>query len=47
MVNIGNEWDEILKPLFESEQYLQIRKFLIEEYSQREIYPPMHDTREA
>lgn len=43
MVNIGNEWDEILKPLFESDKYLQIRKFLIEEYSQREIYPPMHD----
>lgn len=43
MVNIGNEWDEILKPLFENEKYLQIRKFLIEEYSQWEIYPPMHD----
>ena len=43
MVKIGNEWDEILKPLFESDKYLQIRKFLIEEYSKREIYPPMHD----
>ena len=43
MVNIGNDWDEILKPLFESEKYLEIRKFLIKEYSEREIYPSMYD----
>ena len=43
MVNIGNDWDEILAPLFKSDKYLAIRKFLIEEYSAREIYPPMHD----
>ena len=43
MVNIGNDWDEILAPLLNSENYLAIRKFLIKEYSEREIYPPMHD----
>ncbi len=43
MVNIGNDWDEILKELFESEKYLSIRKFLAKEYSEREIYPSMYD----
>lgn len=43
MVNIGNDWDEKLKPLFENEKYLEIRKFLIKEYSEREIYPSMYD----
>ena len=43
MVNIGNDWDEILKPLISHENYLQIRKFLIAEYREREIYPPMYD----
>ena len=43
MVNIGNDWDEILKGLFESEKYLSIRKFLAKEYSEREIYPSMYD----
>ena len=43
MVNIGNDWDEILAPLFESENYKNIRSFLIKEYTEREIYPSMHD----
>lgn len=43
MVNIGNDWDEILKGLFESEKYLSIRKFLAKEYREREIYPSMYD----
>lgn len=43
MVNLANDWDGVLQDLFENEKYLAIRKFLIEEYSQREIYPPMHD----
>ena len=43
MVNIGNSWDEILKPLLSHPNYLAIRQFLIKEYSEREIYPPMHD----
>lgn len=43
MVNIGNEWDELLKESFESEWYKSLRKFLIEEYKSQNIYPNMHD----
>ncbi|MBR2349267.1 MAG: uracil-DNA glycosylase [Clostridia bacterium] len=43
MVNLGNDWDTILAPVFESKQYLDLRKFLIEEYRSRAIYPNMHD----
>lgn len=31
MVNIGNEWDEILNGEFDKEYYQQLRKFLISE----------------
>ncbi len=34
MVNIGNEWDELLKGEFDKEYYLKLRQFLISEYSQ-------------
>ncbi|MGN1100373.1 MAG: uracil-DNA glycosylase, partial [Christensenellales bacterium] len=43
MVHIGNDWDEILKPLFESENYKRIHDVLKEEYFTRVIYPDMHD----
>ena len=43
MVNIGNEWDELLKDEFEKDYYLQLRQFLISEYNSRKIYPPMED----
>lgn len=43
MVKIGNDWDEVLSDLFSSELYLKIREFLKKEYSQRVIYPSMHD----
>lgn len=43
MVNIGNEWDELLRPDFESEEYLRLREFLKKEYSERRIYPGMYD----
>lgn len=43
MVTTGNDWDEILAPLFESENYKTIREFLKKEYSEREIYPSMYD----
>lgn len=43
MVYIGNEWDEKLKPLFESENYLKIREFLKNEYSSHTVYPSMYD----
>lgn len=43
MVNIGNKWDEVLNGEFEKEYYQKLRKFLIEEYSSKTIYPGMHD----
>ncbi len=43
MVNIGNDWDVVLKDVFASEEYLRLREFLKAEYSSRRIYPDMHD----
>lgn len=43
MVNIGNEWDELLKDEFTKEYYLKLREFLKAEYSSRRIYPNMYD----
>ncbi len=43
MVNIGNDWDEILKEEFQSEYYLKIRQILKSEYFSRTVFPPMHD----
>ena len=43
MVHIGNDWDEILKEDFNSENYLSLRQFLIEEYKKYTVYPDMHD----
>lgn len=43
MVTIGNDWDELLKPLFESELYAKIRDFLKKEYSEHIVYPSMYD----
>ncbi len=43
MVNLGNDWDAVLKGEFEKEYYLKLREFLIEEYRSQTIYPNMHD----
>ena len=43
MVNIGNEWDELLKGEFEKEYYLKLREFLKREYFTYQIYPNMYD----
>lgn len=43
MVNIGNDWDDLLKSTFESESYQQLRRFLITEYRTQTIYPDMYD----
>ncbi len=43
MVNIGNDWDNLLLGEFEKEYYLSLRSFLKEEYSSKRIYPNMHD----
>lgn len=43
MVNIGNEWDELLKGEFEKEYYQNLRNFLAKEYAEQIIYPNMYD----
>ncbi len=43
MVNLGNDWDIILKDEFQKEYYLKIREFLKSEYNQRVIFPSMFD----
>jgi uracil-DNA glycosylase len=43
MVNIGNDWDEILREEFKKDYYLKIREFLKCEYSTRQIFPSMYD----
>lgn len=43
MVNIGNDWDDILKDEWEKPYYKQLRQFLKSEYSKYEIYPNMYD----
>ena len=40
MVNIGNDWDELLKEEFEKDYYKTLRKFLVDEYNSRNIFPP-------
>ncbi|MDR2505403.1 MAG: uracil-DNA glycosylase [Oscillospiraceae bacterium] len=40
---IGNLWDEILSPIFQSDAYQNLRKFLKYEYSHHTVYPDMYD----
>ncbi|MDR1953112.1 MAG: uracil-DNA glycosylase [Clostridiales Family XIII bacterium] len=43
MVNLGNDWDDLLKNEFEKDYYLRLRKFLKSEYRRTAVYPDMHD----
>ena len=43
MVQIGNDWDALLKDYFASEPYQQLRMFLAQEYRTHTIYPNMYD----
>lgn len=43
MVNIGNNWDNILKDCFNSANYLSLKEFLKKEYKEHIIYPNMYD----
>ena len=43
MVKLNNSWDALLAPEFESEYYQRLRRFLIDEYKNRTIYPDMYD----
>lgn len=42
-MELGNEWDELLKDEFESDYYAKIRAFLKEEYAKYAVYPPQED----
>ncbi len=43
MVNIGNEWDYLLKEEYEKEYYQKLRTVLAKEYKTNTIYPDMYD----
>ncbi len=43
MVQLENEWDELLRDEFTQDYYLRLRAILRREYSTRVIYPDMHD----
>lgn len=43
MVNIGNDWDELLKDEFEKEYYKKLREFLKDEYQNNIVYPHMDE----
>lgn len=43
MVQIGNDWDELLKDEFTKDYYQQLRCFLATEYRTRKIFPDMYD----
>ena len=43
MVNLGNEWDNVLAGEFDKEYYLKLRQFLKSEYANHTVYPDMYD----
>lgn len=43
MIHFNNEWDALLKDEFEKDYYLNLRKFLKQEYKQHTIFPDMYD----
>jgi len=43
MVNIGNDWDNILNDEWQKPYYVNLRGFLKSEYSSKTIYPDMFD----
>lgn len=43
MIDLGNDWNELLQDEFKKEYYLNLREFLKKEYSTYIIYPNMYD----
>ena len=43
MVQFNNSWDILLKDEFQKPYYLNLRKFLVQEYKTQTIYPNMND----
>lgn len=42
-VEIGNDWDNLLKDEWSKPYYKNLRKFLIDEYKNYRVYPDMYD----
>ncbi|MBQ8859362.1 MAG: uracil-DNA glycosylase [Clostridia bacterium] len=42
MVQLGNDWDELLAPEFEKDYYKRLRAFLKAEYANHCVYPDMY-----
>lgn len=40
---IGNDWDDVLAPVFAEPYYEQLREFLTTEYKEQTVYPNTHD----
>lgn len=40
---LHNKWNDILKDQFEQDYYKELRKFLVNEYKTKKIYPGMYD----
>ena len=47
LVNIGNDWDELLSSEFQKDYYLKLRQFLKSEYQSKTIYPDAFSIFEA
>lgn len=47
MVKLNNDWDNLLKDEFEKDYYINLRKFLINEYNTQTIYPDKNNIFEA
>lgn len=39
---IGNDWDEVLAPVFKSNQYHELHEFLKKEYRTKQVFPDMY-----
>jgi uracil-DNA glycosylase len=39
---IGNDWDQVLAPVFASPQYQKLHQFLRTEYQEKQIFPDMY-----
>lgn len=42
MLNLGNDWDELLTDEFNKEYYQKLRLFLAREYAHKKVYPGMY-----
>jgi len=47
MITTNNDWDELLKDEFQKEYFIELKQFLIKEYSTKIIYPDKDNIFEA